>query len=258
MNLQTIELTPSLAAELLQNNLRNRPLSRAIVKAYAEAMRQGHWQANGTSIVIDTNNNMIDGQHRCAAVVLAGVAITIILVTGVDPDAFKTLDAGKKRTASDSLSVLGEKHANNLAAAAKAYKQITTRQIVRSMTSTETVETLEECPALRYWTNQYASRKRAVKLFTSALAGALCAGADVYGSDAMLDLLTSLETGEGLKDGDPALVLRERFITRKSGQFFTGDFAICLYVKTIAAYGQGRKIKLLRVGADEPAVPSLK
>ena len=36
-------ITPARAAELLEANTTNRPLSRPVVRSFAEAMRRGEW-----------------------------------------------------------------------------------------------------------------------------------------------------------------------------------------------------------------------
>lgn len=258
MQTEVVKLTPELAAQFMSRNTTNRPLSTEAVRSYSLAIKRGDWLVNGEAIIFDDADNMLNGQHRCSAVIHAGTPIDVLVVRGVDRGAFKTMDQGKRRTAGDVLGVAGEKNPNNLAAAAKAYEQITTRALVRNFTPSMAIKVIERVPALRYWANQYASRKRLVKLFNSQLAGALCAGAEVYGSEPIYDLMVKLETGEGLEQGDPALVLREKFIERRQGQYFSQDFCICMYVKTIAAHGQGKRIKVLRVAQNEPAVPPLK
>lgn len=258
MQTEIVTLTPELAAQFMSRNANNRPLAAAAVRNYAAAIKRGEWVFNGEALIFDEDDNLLNGQHRCSAVIQAGVPIEVLAVRGVGRDAFKTMDQGKRRTAGDVLGVAGEKNPNNLAAAAKAYEQITTRALVRTFTPSMALKVIERVPALRFWANQYASRKRLVKLFNSQLAGALCAGAEVYGSEPIFDLMVKLETGEGLEQGDPALVLREKFIERRQGQYFSQDFCICMYVKTIAAHGQGKRIKVLRVSQNEPQVPALK
>jgi hypothetical protein len=66
-------VTPVKAGEWLQANTPNRPLSKPIVKAFAEAMRRGEWVVTHRGIAFDTNGVLVDGQHRLAAIVEADV-----------------------------------------------------------------------------------------------------------------------------------------------------------------------------------------
>ncbi len=258
MQAEITKLTPELAAEFLKYNTQNRALSRSKVKEYADAIKRNEWLLNGETIIFKKDGTMANGQHRCHAVILAGKPIDVLVFKGADNDSFKTIDRAKQRSIGEVLQVAGEKNGSKIAAAAKAYLQITTRQLVRILTATEALKIIEQTPQLRYWTNNFAGSKRLQKLFTSTLAGALCAGAEVYGSDVMLGFMNKLDSGENLFDGDPALALREKFIERKRGQVFSSDYCIALYVKAIAAHGTGKKIRTLRMLPTESVVPALK
>ena len=60
---------------------------------------------------------MIDGQHRCLAVIESGCTIKATVIDGLDDEVYLVLDKGRKRTAADTI---GGKHANVRAAIAKA------------------------------------------------------------------------------------------------------------------------------------------
>jgi hypothetical protein len=57
-------ITPSRAAELLAANTTNRPLSRPVVRGFAEAMRRDEWLVTHQGIAFDVNGVLVDGQHR--------------------------------------------------------------------------------------------------------------------------------------------------------------------------------------------------
>ena len=48
-------ISPAKAAEMLEANTTNRPLSRPVVKAFAEAMRRGDWMVTHQGIAFDGN-----------------------------------------------------------------------------------------------------------------------------------------------------------------------------------------------------------
>lgn len=119
ITMQTVDLTPALAQVLLDRNPDNRKVSSVVVENYARDMANGAWVFNGEPIIIAKNGEMNDGQHRCHAVIIAGVAIPVIMVFGTDRTSRLTIDQGKVRMAGDYLSMNGHTDGVALAAAAK-------------------------------------------------------------------------------------------------------------------------------------------
>lgn len=114
MKKQTV--TPKTAIQWLSRNIKNRPLSKRAVKAYAEAMRDGQWKLNGDCIRFNSNGDLIDGQHRLHACVESGVSFQTYVIKGLDTDAFDTIDQGNKRSISDVFAKHGYKSYSTLAA----------------------------------------------------------------------------------------------------------------------------------------------
>jgi hypothetical protein len=98
MKATQITLTPALAQMLLEKNPNNRRLSEQRAIHLANAIRRGEWQLNGESVIVSEDGSLLDGQHRCRAVVIAEMAIPVILVEGVPSKAFTTIDIGEKRS----------------------------------------------------------------------------------------------------------------------------------------------------------------
>src|SRR5215471_7565954 len=94
--LDTIILSPERAAELLEHNSYNRPLSQPHVERIARQIRDGKWKFNGDTIKISTNGDVLDGQHRLWAVLEAKKAIETVIVYGIERDAFATIDTIRK------------------------------------------------------------------------------------------------------------------------------------------------------------------
>ena len=112
-------VTPEMAVKLLESNNTNRPLTDGHVKMIAEQIRDGRWKFNGDTIKISASNDVLDGQHRLWAVVDSQIAIDTILVTGIEPDAFATIDTLRKtRSGSDTLARMGLARHRKTAAAA--------------------------------------------------------------------------------------------------------------------------------------------
>jgi len=104
-------VTPQLAQQWLERNVHNRPLSDTVVIAYGLDMLEGRWQYNGDAIRFDSDGNLIDGQHRLKACVEAGVPFETDVIFGLAPEAIRTIDIGKARTAGHIAHLEGVQNA---------------------------------------------------------------------------------------------------------------------------------------------------
>lgn len=107
---------PLHAKRLLDGQIKNRKVSMATVKRYAEAMSDSKWVLNGVPIVF-ANGVLIDGQHRLHACIKSRKPLKTFIVKLTDESVFTTLDTGKKRSNSDVLSVTEPKGAATIVAA---------------------------------------------------------------------------------------------------------------------------------------------
>ncbi len=103
------------AQEYMSRNIANRPPSNAHVNLLIGRQRRGEWRTNGDSIRFDTDGNLRDGQHRLMMVMMTGIPIEAVVIRGVDPDSFVTMDTGKPRTIVDVLAIKKEPHPRLLA-----------------------------------------------------------------------------------------------------------------------------------------------
>jgi len=102
MKVSIEEVTPMVAEMLLQKNTNNyRKLSQPTVTKYANKMRQGEWDASACMIQIDTNDVLLNGQHRLHAVMQSGETIQSIIVTGASPDSRYRIDSHMPRRMKD-------------------------------------------------------------------------------------------------------------------------------------------------------------
>ncbi len=110
MESKVMTITPDQARAMLEKNMKNnRRLNHATVKRYARIMKAGGWNLTHQGIAFDTNGELIDGQHRLEALVMANVPITMMVTYGVehiDGEAF-TIDTGTKRTTQNIMQISG-------------------------------------------------------------------------------------------------------------------------------------------------------
>ncbi len=99
-------VTPFRAARWLADaaGRQQRPISRQRVAEYAEALEDGDFVFVGDPIRLDSNGQLMDGQHRLSAVVKSGIAIDMVVVRGVPADRYDVIDSGKSRRMADVLS----------------------------------------------------------------------------------------------------------------------------------------------------------
>lgn len=116
---QIIDLTPDLAAALLDRNTGNRPLRARAIETFARDIEEGRWAFNGEAIIVSGDGMLNDGQHRCSAVVKAHKAIKVVLVLGTKRETRTTLDQGTARQIGDYLSMQGHPDSRVLGSVAR-------------------------------------------------------------------------------------------------------------------------------------------
>lgn len=124
MHAQVMTVTPTIASSWLSKNDKNRRVAQHHVRKLAGEITAGRWSLNGQSISFDENGRLLDGQHRLNAIILAGIPVQTMVVTGVtDPEAFKTYDGHVlKRGASQVAAMMGLKNSNNTIAIARVVR----------------------------------------------------------------------------------------------------------------------------------------
>jgi hypothetical protein len=119
MTTQLVWLTPDLASEWLgKKHPRQRPQKMRHQESLNEDHKSGRFRLNGEPIIFDWDGAMIDGRHRCEMVRAVGVPVLVLVVRGVSPEVYVTIDDGAKRTGADALAADSLTNGTNLAAAA--------------------------------------------------------------------------------------------------------------------------------------------
>ena len=100
---EVVTISPTDATNWLRCNEHNRPVRKNHVNFLASEIKAGNWQVNGQAIVIADNEQVLDGQHRLLAIIEAGQPIKTLVVYGITPEAFSTIDTGAVRSSADAL-----------------------------------------------------------------------------------------------------------------------------------------------------------
>ena len=269
---KVLKVTPARAAEMLDANTSNRPLSRSTVKVFAEAMRRGDWLVTHQGIAFDTNGVLVDGQHRLAAIIEADLPVEVTVFTDVEPGTFDVLDTGKRRNAADVLAIQGEKSTATLAAMVRTVWQYENRRDASwsggaaAVTNHQIVQALQEHPTIRDFVSVGERIATETGMIKSA-AGAAAYLVDQANTKRRARLAAWHEgiiDGTGLTRTDPRLVFRRTMfamarkeagvVQRRRGT--REHFG--LYLKAYNAWAAGETISTLRFAPREPVPDVIK
>lgn len=117
---KTITLTPHLAGKLLASNYENqRTLGVNKAEAMARDIRGGRWNnkiAWADPLMLTPGGKLMNGQHRCKAVILADKPITVDVRYNVPEEYFTNIDNGRSR---DATQFIKTKNASIVGSVAK-------------------------------------------------------------------------------------------------------------------------------------------
>lgn len=97
---ETHMVTPQQAQAWLDTNGENRRRNPSKVKEYADEIKAGRWRYTHQGIAFDTEGHLLDGQHRLAAIVEAGLSVKMVVAFEVKRGEFTVLDRGLPRNMS--------------------------------------------------------------------------------------------------------------------------------------------------------------
>ena len=229
-----MDVTPQWATKVLERRSKRieegafnqRPINGRKVQEYARDMLNGNWALNHQGIAFDENDDLMDGQHRLAAIQLCGIPIRMQVSTGypvkqsggsVHVKTIDSIDRGNPRKIGQQLGMAhGYTNANNFAANAKAIAEFITD---RSDTTLTTAQTL-------YVLDIYGSSIEAIFRRGShhkSRVSYICAPLAMYHSASPAKAETFAESFfklEGLASGNPALTLHRY---TQNNQFRNGN-----------------------------------
>lgn len=120
MSREKILLTPQMASRLMERNYKNNRLPRkSMVNKIAQDIIDDRWDSEVSKfqdpILFTNDGTLINGQHRCLAVIKANRPIEIYAEYDVPESIYPMLDGGTARSACDFVEVPNRKSAAALA-----------------------------------------------------------------------------------------------------------------------------------------------
>lgn len=218
------EITPQQAALWLEGaNTHNRPMKYDRAVALAGAITRGEWVLNGDALRFCTNGQLLDGQHRLQAIVIAGKPVQSLVVRGLPPSSFTTIDTNRVlRTPRDVVALAGVANYNIVAPAARLLgnwslygnpyelsqdKTLTADVVLQYAQTPGLAELAQKALAMR-WCRKYLGS--ALTLFAMYAFGQ-------YRPEHAEKFFSKLETGLGLEEGSPIPLLRDRMTVTNVG-----------------------------------------
>lgn len=105
LHAEWVEITPSLAAQFLELNDKNRTQRQRRVDTIVADILGDDWEPNGATIVFSPTGIMLDGQHRCSAIAATDKGVVTLVAWGIYEEARQVIDAGAARTVADWLQM---------------------------------------------------------------------------------------------------------------------------------------------------------
>lgn len=239
-------ITPSKAAEYLKANRSNRPVNRKHVERLARAISNGEWLINGESIKWNCSD-LIDGQHRLLAVIMANKPIETYVVRGLQDAAFDSLDQGKSRSLGDILARSGVKHYSTVASAVKWLAWLSREN---NQTNAELHDFVEKNPAI-HDSVQFITEFRDLK-FSRGMFSALHFSFSLKDADLANQFMSYVLGGERLTKEMAEYKLRQLLISdaKSSRQYHSSDI-VSLVIKTWNYVRLGKPLRCLKLSQGE-------
>ena len=199
------------------------------VSTYAEDMDSGNWMDEGTPFRFDENGYMIDGQHRCLAVIKSGMTIPfpVIVIRNVQEAAIQKIDRGATRSMRDILKIATGSSRHSKAGEIAAFK-LRVIEGRRAVTDTEIVNKTLGTPSYLWVVEALPESVRGVTIASVKLALAEMWERDHVKASSFAK---SLVDGAGLDYGNPVLTLRNYLLNNKP----TASNRAETYKKTVSA-----------------------
>lgn len=251
-------LTPELAKQLLS---RMRPDQRKQKKPHLASIREdilgGLWVFNCQPILVDTNNDLADGAHRCHAVIQTGIAVEVVIIRGVPVPAFSSIDNSTKRTGSDAIATLFPTMPNTAASSLKLWSIYTAGAPLydnRVVSPQKIHEVAVQNLGMERSIIFCRASKRQPGFFPGAMAFCHYAFSSIDKEDADT-FIGQILHGENIKKGDPAFAMRNRLISDRGAlneyDFIHGCFRAWMYFR------KGEQLQVWRSVASNSPLPEI-
>jgi hypothetical protein len=261
MHIAIEEINAAKAKQYLTLNLRNRTLRQHRVNRYAEQMTRGQWKETGDPIRFSVTGQLLDGQHRLAAIIAADVTLKAIVIRDVSDDVFPVLDSGLSRTPADTLGSGHEKSASHKAA---AIRQLLVVELGGDPRKSDDLQTITRIDISEYYGNHVEEVSAAVHTASRMYEAFAGGNRSAWGAFIIMayrihpelaeEFIEGVRLGTNLEIGDPRLALRNWLANKRA--LPNAGAHLGLLIKTWNAWikGNARLTMMLRDTEEFPTM----
>lgn len=257
---EIVEVTPEMASDWLSRNTSNRPLREYHANKLARQISNGEWVFNGETIKFNTKGELIDGQHRLAACIIANKPIRTLVIYDAPDNAYETIDGGKRRNVMDALEQRGEVNTAILGSTISLIWKYEAGKLgskgsgwwggENSPTVREAMHTLDNHPLIREAIREVSRGKSKIFSAIPPLAASFYILSTILhdGKDAddAREFFRLLNQGIGLEDEHPIWRLRERLIANRTNRVrMSSPEVMAIVFKAWNAWRAGREVRQL-------------
>ena len=251
-------IQPEVAELYLGKNMANRNRDYKRVGQMAADMANGDWMVTHAGIAFDWNGELVDGQHRLAAIVKSGEPQYMLVSRGLDPEVRHVIDTGRPRTAGNSLNVAGYPDATILGGMAKVvalWDEGALRLSVQFLPPVSNREVVAWVSRNADTATEFCRLARRIRKAgfptpsVSTLAAALFILSRVDADDAAA-LADRMYNRTLYGNGDPLFVLDRRIsAASRDRETLRTAGLISMYFRTWNALREGKRVTQLKVGS---------
>jgi hypothetical protein len=254
-------VTPSLAKELLEKNIKNRRLKQPTLDRYVKDMTNGKWKEDtGEVLKISKSGVILDGQHRLHALIKANLSLFFHIAYDVDDSVYTVLDSGSLRSSADSFKIEGIKNSNVLPSILSTYQQLKKGRLNIKIKDYATDELLEMYyQRERFWSDTAYKSINWYMNFSKILSPSVIGGVysriyDISPEKAQT-FINELCTGSMITN-NTIVLLRQKLISDKLSQRkLTNEVKMALIIKTWLFYKENKEPKLLKFDSTIEETP---
>lgn len=259
MTYEEILVTPEVAEGMLAKNVLNRSLKHKLIAKFARDMKEGQWRSTGEAIKFSSDGALLDGQNRLHAILQSGVAVKLLVVNGLEPEAQEVMDSGAPRSGADALHLRGFKSTKAIVATLNTwtswtegrFKHCMTSSISGQLTNAEVVRLAEDHPSLVEAAHFAVGFRRSLPLPTGPVAVAFHELSRISPDDAQ-EFFSRISELRTTGKGDPVhtLIRRTSEIKALEARGVWPSTALFYLFRSWNAYRSGETLTRFQLGSS--------
>ena len=252
------EISPELAEKWLGKATQTTGMDKRQISAYARDMKAGMWKLNGDPVIFAEDGALLAGRLRLKACVEAGTPFQSLVIQGVSADTFLTIDAVRRRTVSDIMTIRKEPHGRALASALKLIWRAANGDLERQtkkVSYQELVDIIDKNPTIR---RSLKLTKEAHPQIPHGIGGALHFLFQNEDREAADDFFEQFSTAEDSNvHSSVAALWRQLNSEYLDGGRRISQQVIGLSIKAWNAFKDNREVSLLRFAYQKEKFPDI-